>query len=327
MQAGDTIRLQRGQYELRERLAGSSYGVAWRARGPGHEAVLKLVNREQMQQARPEQRAHWVGTARTEIAFLRSLSPWDGRHIVRLLDSGEHEGLPVAALERLDCDLARHMDDLRGRGEKPSFAQALDWLGQVNQALARVHQYGWRHLDLKPGNLLLDASRSSIRLADFGTNRLLSERDPHPYAGTANWQAPEQYFPAAGDGFHTDARTDYFAMGALFFYLVTGGAALRFCTECGDAYRAHRGDGPAAVLARHGGALPPTLHEDEAARFAGEAARGNAGAGDHALALLRALTHADRAQRPRHALDISRMIAAARAADRADAHAAPRWRM
>ena len=314
MRAGESMTLRRGRYELREKLAGSSYGVVWLARGPGHDAVLKVVNREQMDRAAPEQRMHWIGSARTEIEFLRSLSPWDGRHIVRLIDSGEHEGLPVMALERLDCDLARHIDDLRSRGGRPSFTQALDWLAQVNQALARVHQYGWRHLDLKPGNLLLDPDRRSLRLADFGTNRPLADLDRHSYAGTANWQAPEQFFPSGDGSYATDARTDYFGLGALFFFLVTGGTPLRFCSECGEAYRTHGAAGAGALRERYGKEMPPTLHDDDAALFLCEAARENAAAAPPALALLRALTHANRDHRPRYALDISRMIGDIRSA-------------
>ena len=92
----------------------------------------------------------------------------------------------------------------RSAGRRIDIAQTLDWLGQINQALAKVHQYGWRYLDLKPSNVLLDARSGSVKLADFGTNRLLGDRDPHSYADTANWQAPEQFFPGAGGGYRTE---------------------------------------------------------------------------------------------------------------------------
>lgn len=305
MNAGETIGLERGRYVLRKQVAHSSYGVVWDAEGPGQRAVLKLVNRHQMERAHPDQRRHWIGSAATEIAFLRSLSPWDGRHIVRLLDSGEHDGLPVLALERLDCDLASHMEELRRSGKATGFLQSLDWLAQVNQALAKVHQYGWRHLDLKPGNLLLDPTRSSIRLADFGTNLPLAQRNPHPYTGTASWQAPEQFFPGDGGAFSTSQRTDYFALGALFYYLVTGGTTLQFCKDCGEAYRHN----PAASARERKDTA--TLRDDEAARFL-EAA--GTTSGPLALALLRGLTDPSPSKRPRNALEISRQIAAIKTA-------------
>ncbi len=326
LEAGAVITLEAGSYRLREPLAGSAYGVVWCADTlpAAGQVALKLVNQQQMARAEPAQRERWIASAHKEIAFLRSLEPWDEHHIVRLLDSGLHQGLPVMALELLDGDLGKHVARSRQASGRIDFAQALAWLAQINQALAKVHQYGWRYLDLKPSNVLLDARRGSVKLADFGTNRLLGEREPHSYAGTANWQAPEQFFPTAGNSYLTDARSDYFALGAMFYYLVTGGLPLRFCNDCGQAYRDHRDAGAAQLLERHGGSIPPTLRDDEAALFvqrigAHEATWYPAGAsagGAEALALLRSLLSIDRDARPQHAIAISRMISDVRDAMR-----------
>jgi len=264
-----------------------------------------------MARALPPQRIRWSACLEAEIAFLRALRPWDQRHIVRLLDSGEHGGQPAMALELLDGDLARHLDGLRARGDAPSYAQALAWTAQVNAALAKVHQYGWRHLDLKPSNLLVDR-HGGLKLADFGTNRPLLDRAAHSYAGTANWQAPEQFFPGEDGRYLTDARSDYFALGALLYHIVTG-AMLRFCSACGAAWREHGQDGAAALRARHQGGMPPILAADEAALYLQHAGLSGAAAGEAALGLLRALLAPRPEQRPRHALDISRLIERARA--------------
>jgi serine/threonine-protein kinase len=271
-------------------------------------AAVKLVNRAQMDLALPPQRAVWRACFDAEIAFLRALQPWDSRHIVRLLDSGAHDGQPAMALELLDGDLATHAATLRGHGDGPDIAQALAWTAQINGALAKVHQYGWRYLDLKPANVLVDAGAGSLKLADFGTNRALQDSTAHSYAGTAAWQAPEQFFHDEDGRYRTDARTDYFALGALLYWLVTG-IPLRFCAACADAYRAHGPAGAAALRARHDGALPAILAPDEAALFLGRAA----GAHDALLALLRVLLAVRPEGRPRHALEISRLIARAAA--------------
>jgi serine/threonine protein kinase len=324
LEAGDIITLTAGAWRLREPLARSSYGLLWTAlpAGGGQPAVLKLVNTEQMALALPPQRQRWTACLEAEIAFLRSLHPWDQRHIVRLLDSGEHQGQPAMALELLDGDLGRHLDALRARGEAPSFDQALAWAAQANQALAKVHQYGWRHLDLKPSNLLVDAC-GTLKLADFGTNRALADRDAHSYTGTASWQGPEQFFPEAGGGYRTDARSDYFALGALLYHTVTG-TMLRFCGACAAAWREHGIDGASVLRAGHEGGLPAILAPDEAALFLRHAFRQplrNAGpaaapASEAAMALLRALLAPRPERRPRHALEISRLIDRARAACR-----------
>jgi serine/threonine protein kinase len=252
---GDVIHLSKGNYTLRAPIGGSAYGLVWRASGPHaeQEVALKLVNQAQMRCAAPELQPRWIDSATKEVSFLRSLAPWDERHIVRLHDDGMHEGLPVIALELMATDLGRYMAEQKQSQKKLPFARVLDWMAQINRALSKVHQYGWRYLDLKPANLLLSQDLTTLKLADFGTSRVLHDLAAHSYAGTANWQAPEQFFPAAsvnGDSatpanlgsqatplYATDARSDYFALGALFYFLVTGGLPLRFCSLCGLAFR------------------------------------------------------------------------------------------
>ncbi len=80
------------------------------------------------------------------------------------------------------------------------------------------------------------------------------------------------------------------------------------------------------LLDQHHGAIPPTLRADEAALFTHRIERqlaegdatwhpaGDSGAANGALALLRMLLAPDRADRPQHAIQISRMLAELRAA-------------
>jgi serine/threonine-protein kinase len=268
--------------------------------------ALKLVNREQMACAGKALWPRWLDSARNEIGFLSALAPWDQRHIVRLLDSGTHEGLPAMALELYGCDLARHLAAARKGRRTMSFIRILEWIAQANQALAKVHQHGFRYLDLKPGNLLLD-ERGQLKLADFGTIRPLADRAPHPYTGTARWQAPEQFYPAPGGGYDTDARTDYFALGALFYYLVAG-QPLRFCSACGEAFGRSGSTHGARLLQAHGPAPLACLLPAEANRFHLLVEQQAPRAGNRALGLLRALLSPQRDGRPRHALEISRAL-------------------
>ena len=316
LEAGQVVPLGAGAYRLRKQLAGSSYGVVWQAAGPSHDVALKLVNRPQMARALPAHRERWIASAKTEIDFLRSLRPWDERHIVRLLDSGEHDGLPVMALELMDTDLGRHLASERAAGRRAGLGAILGWMVQINQALAKVHQYGWKYLDLKPGNVLLGAARGTVKLADFGTSRARAGLPCAAYAGTANWQSPEQFFLSPSNAYDTDARSDYFALGAMFYYLVTDGLPLRFCRDCGQAWRDHQSRAAERLLAANGGKRPLTLHDDEARLFVQrirQRAPGSRHSGATAsLALLRSLLAPERADRPGHAMQIARMIAAIR---------------
>ena len=79
------------------------------------------------------------------------------------------------------------------------------------------------------------------------------------------------------------------------------------------------------LLERHGGAIPPTLRDDEAALFLQRIGThdatwypaGASAGGAEALALLRSLLSIRREDRPQHAIAISRMIADVRDAMRA----------
>jgi serine/threonine-protein kinase len=155
--------------------------------------------------------------------------------------------------------------------------------------------------------VLVDTHLGILKLADFGTNRRLDALQAHSYAGTANWQAPEQFFPAAGGGYTTGMYSDYFALGALFYFLATGGLHLRYCGDCGTAYRDHHTAGAGVLRQRHDGALPRTLQTDEEMLFARAFP---ATAAEPALLLLRRLLDADPAGRPRHVVEISRQLAA-----------------
>lgn len=311
VQQGSIVSLTRAQYRLCEPLGGSAYGIVWRAEAPdGASVALKLVNTEQMARAPHDLRGHWIDSARVETRFLSGLAPWDGRHIVRLLDSGDHGGLPAMALELLDGDLSSWLARERGLGRATSPTQALDWCAQVNQALGKVHAAGFRYLDLKPGNLLLDRASGTLRLADFGTSRPLPDAATHSYAGTASWQAPEQFFPGPDGRYLAGQRSDYFSLGALLHYLVCG-RMLRYGAACGEAYGQHGRAGAGALREIHGG-VPACLAQDEASDFA---RRFGAGA-KQATQLLEALLAPRPEARPRHALDISRMLDTVREAMR-----------
>ncbi len=81
-------------------------------------------------------------------------------------------------------------------------------------ALEYMHSMGAIHRDVKPENMVLDR-QGYVRLADFGTARMLSQSDSADFSGTPGYMAPEVMFQQ-GHG----VAVDYFALGVVAYELM-----------------------------------------------------------------------------------------------------------
>jgi len=98
---------------------------------------------------------------------------------------------------------------------------AMKLFQEVAWALGYAHQRGVIHRDVKPDNIMVERGSDRAMVTDFGI--ALGRRDDKtpggPIIGTARYMSPEQ---ACGEG--VDARSDLYALGATFFYALTGRA-------------------------------------------------------------------------------------------------------
>lgn len=98
---------------------------------------------------------------------------------------------------------------------------------QSAQALRYAHGHGLLHNDIKPGNILLDAS-GRVWITDFGLSCPMDPDDPRAspgLMGTLRYMAPERLL---GTG---DARSDIYSLGITLYELVTLRPAFRAGSE------------------------------------------------------------------------------------------------
>ena len=105
--------------------------------------------------------------------------------------------------------------------------KAVEYGGQILDALDAAHKKGIIHRDLKPANILL--TKQGVKLLDFGLAKLsatLTDSDATMVAGlTAQGQimgTPQYMAPEQLQGKPADARSDLFAFGCVLYELLSG---------------------------------------------------------------------------------------------------------
>jgi hypothetical protein len=176
-------------------------------------------------------------------------------HEARIIAGTEHPHIvPLYAAESRDGLLYLVMrlipgQPLRARisGGKLPPAEAGRLALEVARALATAHARGVIQRDIKPENILLDASGHAI-VTDFGISRVASRpamEAAGTTVGTPHYLSPEQ---ALGE--EVDGRSDVYALGVVLFEMLTG--RLPF-----------EGRSVTELLAKHISAPPPKVSEFE----------------------------------------------------------------
>ena len=138
---------------------------------------------------------------------------------VRPIGLTQHEGRTILLLEDpggepLDQHLSGPME----------LKQALRLGVGLCAALARLHERGLVHKELKPENVFINPAMDRVWLTGFGiTSRLPRERQspepPEVIAGTLAYMAPEQ---TGRINRSIDARSDLYALGVTLYEVLTG---------------------------------------------------------------------------------------------------------
>ena len=139
--------------------------------------------------------------------------------------------------------------ELVSAGSLEDRAKGWDWpsaralLLDVLAALGHAHARGVLHLDIKPGNVLLDRVDGAVvpRLTDFGLAGLARNRRGLGPFGTPAYMAPEQASPGAPLG----PATDLYAFGCLAWWLLTERVPLLGATVAEQVELLRRGELPA----------------------------------------------------------------------------------
>jgi len=202
-----------GTFEVTKEIGRGSMGIVYLGRDPvsARDVAIKTMTLAN------EFNANALEDAKDRFMREAKILTWlDHPDIVTIYDVGEEHGLAYIAMEFLKgVELTEHT--------KPDnllpLAKTLEIIARAADALAYAHEQHIVHRDIKPGNIMYDASINSVKVTDFGISRLtkLSTTRIGVVLGTPLYMSPEQVM-----GKQIDGLSDIFSLGSTLYQMVSG---------------------------------------------------------------------------------------------------------
>ena len=202
-----------GRYQVRERLGRGGMASVFKAHDPsiGRDVALKFLHASLCEDA--ECRGRFLREARAAGGLSHP-------NIVVVHDVGEIEGRPYMAMEMMaGHTLSEELAEVKQLPVREAVTVAL----QLAKALDYAHKKGVVHRDIKPGNIMRDASSRAIKVTDFGIAHVEDSGSGEQRTrvgdiiGTPQYMSPEQ---ARGE--KLDGRSDLFSVGIVLYQCLTG---------------------------------------------------------------------------------------------------------
>jgi tetratricopeptide (TPR) repeat protein/predicted Ser/Thr protein kinase len=243
-----------GRYQILRVLGEGGMGTVYMAtdRELNRTVALKTVRQEYASNPALIQRF------KQELILAREVTH---RNVVRIFDLGEAEGVKFITMEYVDGEPL--VDVLHRRGKFPP-KEAADIIEKVCLALEAAHAEGVVHRDLKPGNIMQD-KQGRIVVMDFGLAHSvqMSRADlgpveapaasfevdssyrsmPGSLVGTPRYMSPEQALRE-----EVDARSDIYALGLIFYELLTGQIPFKSSQPMEELLKRTQQDAPALIV-------------------------------------------------------------------------------
>ncbi|MBA4066459.1 MAG: hypothetical protein C0501_22655 [Isosphaera sp.] len=210
-------------YELLGVLGRGAMGEVFKARQVGLNRVVALKVVLSGPYADPTAKTRFLIEAEAAAAV-------DHPNVVRVYESGEHDGIPYLAMEYLPGGTLG--ERLKTSGRLPP-ADAAALLAGVARGVAAAHALGIVHRDLKPANILFAGGDTADgeattpefgpvpKVADFGIAKRggVDLTGTVAVLGTPAYMAPEQ---ARGDAKFVSAAADVWALGVILYECLHG---------------------------------------------------------------------------------------------------------
>ena len=199
------------EFEVISKLGQGAMGAVYKARNTVEDCIraLKLLPLA-LREKDPEAVKRFGREARALIEI-------DHENVMRAYQVGVIDDQFFLEIEFVEGE---DVESLVARSAYLDAATATDIILQAAQGLAVAHGKDIIHRDVKPENVLVD-SEGIVKVADFGLGKNLSADEgltaENQLVGTPYFMPPEQWTNR-----EVDARSDLYALGATYYYMLTG---------------------------------------------------------------------------------------------------------
>ena len=203
-----------GDYDILGEIARGGMGVVYKARQRTLKRIVALKVLRGGEGASEEDLTRFLREAKAAASLSHP-------NIVPIHELSVDKGRHFFTMDYID---GTPLDRILEKGPLPPYA-ACEILETVARAIQYAHEHGIIHRDLKPANIIIDR-RGRPMITDFGlaVNLLADVRSQRmtragAVMGTIPYIPPEQ---ASGKVELIDARSDVYALGAVFYEMLTG---------------------------------------------------------------------------------------------------------
>ncbi|MCA9681370.1 MAG: serine/threonine protein kinase [Myxococcales bacterium] len=204
-----------GKYTLERLIGRGGMGHVYLAHveegGESKQVVVKMIAPPLAQQ--PQAMAR----------FEREAKRLDGlRHsnVVEMYDYGRDEGRAYIVMEHVDGEL---LSDYMARKGRLTLAEYVPIAAQILKGVGHAHSRDLMIRDIKPANVMLCERKGRanfVKIIDFGLAKMLEGDEDitkQHFIGTSGYLSPEQI-----KGLDIDLRVDVYALGVLFYQMLSG---------------------------------------------------------------------------------------------------------
>jgi tRNA A-37 threonylcarbamoyl transferase component Bud32 len=212
-----------GKYRIQAKIGEGAMGSVYKAFDPVMKRIVALKIPHAQLCIDAKFRSRFFHEARINAQLTHP-------NILAVHDVAESRTTPFLVMEYLDGrDLKREIVHPR----LSSLEEKLRIMTEICRGLAYAHEKGVVHRDIKPGNIKITEG-GLAKILDFGLARMASEMTlttKGTVLGTLYYMAPERFSTSEKPDLDSDARSDIYSAGMVFYELLSNQRAFQAETD------------------------------------------------------------------------------------------------